>query len=302
MKYLKLITAGLLLTATTSALFAHGHNKYEKVQIKTIPLNNGIYMLVGQGGNIAVSVGEDGVLMVDDQFAPLTKKIKTAIKTITDKPVKYAFNTHWHFDHTGGNENLANDGVILVSHDNVRQRLLTGGVIEAINKKVEPSVQVALPDITFNDKMTFHINNETVEIIHKPHAHTDGDAILYFKKANVLHTGDVYVSGFYPFIDSSSGGSMDGIIDALTSILPKIDDNTKIIPGHGKLSNKKELKEYRDTMIILKKRMQKLITQGKTLEEILAMMPNKDIDKKLGGGFIKPKQFIKILYKSMKNK
>lgn len=301
MKSLKLLTAGLLLIVSTTALFAHGHDKFEKVKIKTVPVNNGIYMLMGQGGNIGVSVGVDGVLMIDDQFAPLSEKIKDAVKTISDKPIKYVFNTHWHYDHTGGNENLAKDGVILVSHDNVRERLLKGGVIKAFNKKIEPSVELALPTITFNDKMTFHINDETVEIIHKANAHTDGDSILFFKNANVIHTGDIYFNGFYPFIDASSGGSIDGIIKGVSDIIKKADDKTKIIPGHGKLSNKKELIEYRDTLIVLRDRMKDLIAQGKTLEEVLAMMPNKDIDEKLGGGFLSPENFLKILYDVVKN-
>ena len=301
MKSLKLLTAGILLTAATSALFAHGHDKFEKVQIKIIPVNMGIYMLMGAGGNIGVSMGDDGVFLIDDQFAPLTDKIKKAVKVISDKPIKYVFNTHWHYDHTGGNENLGKDGVILVSHDNVRERLQKGGVIKAFNKKIEPSPLVALPDITFNEKMTFHINNETVNIIHKPNAHTDGDAVLYFKNANVIHTGDIYFNGFYPFIDASSGGSIDGIINGATDIINKANDKTKIIPGHGKLSNKKELTEYRDTLIVLRDRMKALIKQGKTLEEVLAMMPNKDIDKKLGGGFLSPENFLKILYDVVKN-
>ena len=149
--------------------------------------------------------------------------------------------------------------------------------------------------------MTFHINNETVEIIHKPNAHTDGDAVLFFKNANVIHTGDIYFNGFYPFIDASSGGSIDGVINGATDIINKADDKTKIIPGHGNLSNKKELIEYRDTLIVLRDRMKALIKQGKTLDEVIAMMPNKDFDKKLGGGFLSPENFLKILYDLVKN-
>jgi glyoxylase-like metal-dependent hydrolase (beta-lactamase superfamily II) len=299
-KSLKILSVGLLLSLVTSSLFAHKHDAFKEVQIKTIPVSNTIYMLRGKGGNIGVIVGNDGVFMIDDQFAPLTGKIKNAVKRISHKPIKYLFNTHWHYDHIGGNKNLGNDGVILVSHDNVRQRLLKGGVIEAFNKKIKPATKAALPLITFNDKMTFHINGETVEIIHKKNAHTDGDAVLYFKKSNVIHTGDIYFNGFYPFIDSSSGGSIEGIINAATDIIKKANTETKIIPGHGKLSNKKELREYRDTLIILRDRMQVLVDKGKTVEEVVAMMPNKDIDRKLGGGFLSPESFLTILYDLVK--
>jgi len=291
----KLIGAGLLLCIATP-LFAHNHDEFEKVKIQTVPVKDGIYMLIAQGGNIGISVGDDGVFMIDDQFAPLTDKIKTAIKKLSDKPIKYVFNTHWHFDHTGGNENLGRKGTIIVAHESARERLLKGGVIKAFNQKIKPAKKAALPEITFNDKMTFHINGETVEIIHTPNAHTDGDAVLFFKKSNVVHTGDIYFNGFYPFIDVSSGGNIDGLINSATVIINKIDDNTKVIPGHGKLSNKKELIEYRDTLIVLGDRMKSLISQGKTLEEIVAIMPNKDIDKRLGGGFLNPESFLKILY------
>lgn len=281
-------------------LLADSHDPFEKVQIKTIPLTENIYMLMGQGGNIGLSVGEDGVFMIDDQFAPLTKKIKKAISNITDKKIKFMINTHWHFDHTGGNENLGKDGVILVSHDNVRERMSKDGFIQAFNKKIPASSKIALPVITFNDSMTFHLNNEEIEVIHQKNAHTDGDAIIFFKDSNVIHTGDVYFNGFYPFIDNSSKGSIKGVIKSVNYLLSRANNQTKIIPGHGKLSNKRQLREYRDTLVILNNRMQSLINQNKTIEEIVQMKPNADIDKVWGDGFLSPEKFLRILYTGVK--
>ncbi len=284
----------LLLLCTVTALTAGNHKK--EVAITTTLVNNGIYMLQGKGGNIGLSIGEDGIFMIDDQFAPLTAKIKAAIAKLSDKEIKFVLNTHWHFDHTGGNENLGRDGVVIVSHDNVRKRMSKDNFIKAFNKKVPAASKVALPIVTFNDSMTFHLNNETIEVIHQKNAHTDGDSIIFFKTSNVIHTGDIFFNGFYPFIDESSQGNIDGVIKSVNYILTRADEKTKIIPGHGKLSNKKELSTYRDTLIVLKDRMTKLIKEGKTINEVLALKPFADYDKKLGNGFLTPEAFTKILY------
>lgn len=281
------------------SLYAHNHDK-EEVVIKTIKVSNNIYMLQGKGGNIGLSIGTDGVFMIDDQFAPLTKKIKTAISKISDKEIKFVLNTHWHFDHTGGNENLGKDGIVIVSHNNVRERMSKDGFIKAFNKKLPASAKVALPMVTFNDSMIFHMNDETIEVIHQNNAHTDGDSIIFFKTSNVIHTGDIYFNGFYPFIDESSKGSVEGVIKSVNYILSRANDDTKIIPGHGKLSNKKELIYYRDMLVEINKRMEKLIKEGKSLEEILALKPFADYDKKLGGGFLPPEAFLKIFYSVVK--
>jgi len=298
MSYLKKLL--LVLMFTTLSLFAHS-NKLDSVKINTIDLNNGIYMLMGSGGNIGLSVGEDGVFMIDDQFAPLSTKIKKAISKITDKNIKFLINTHWHFDHVGGNENFAKDGVIIVSHDNVRKRMSKDGFIKAFNKEVKAAPKIALPIVTFNDSISFYLNGENIEVLHLPNSHTDGDSVIFFKNANVIHTGDIFFHGFYPFIDKSSNGSIDGVIKSVEYILSKADENTKIIPGHGKLATKEDLKVYRDTLIILKERMKKLINEGKTLEEIIALKPNTDIDEKWGGGFLSPENFLKILFHVVKN-
>lgn len=299
MNYLKSLAASTILLFSTT-LFAHSHDGFEKVQINTIHLNNGVYMLTGQGGNIGLSIGENGVFMIDDQFAPLSQKIKQAITKITDKKVKFLINTHWHFDHVGGNENFAKEGTVVVAHDNVRKKMSKDNFIKAFNKDVKASPKIALPIVTFNDTISFHLNDEDIEVLHLPNSHTDGDSVIFFKTSNVIHTGDIFFNGMYPFIDASSNGSINGVIKSVEYILTKANDNTKIIPGHGKLANKEDLKNYRDTLIILKQRMQKLIDEGKTLEEIIALKPNADIDKKLGGGFLNPENFLRILYSVVK--
>lgn len=296
MNFINKVAFGLLILILSLSLHADSNNKFDKVQIKTINVANGIYMLMGSGGNIGLSIGEDGVFMIDDQFAPLTKKIKTAINKLSNKPIKFVLNTHWHFDHTGGNENLGKEGIVIVSHDNVRERMSKEGFIKAFNKKTPISPKIALPIITFNDTITFHLNNEEIEVIHQSNAHTDGDSIIFFKSSNVIHTGDIFFNGFYPFIDGSSKGSIEGVIKSVNYILTRVDDKTKIIPGHGKLSNKHELTMYRDTLVILKNRMKKLIDEGKTLDEILELKPNADLDEKWGKGFLDPQNFLKILY------
>jgi len=297
MNYFKKLSLGALILIASTSVQA----KESEVKIKTINVNNGVYMLMGQGGNIGLSVGDDGVFMIDDQFAPLSKKIKDAISKISNKPLKFVINTHWHFDHTGGNANFGKDGAVIVSHNNVRKRMSKEGFIKAFNKTIPASPKVALPVITFNDEIKFHFNDEEIEVLHQENAHTDGDSIIFFKSSNVVHTGDIYFNGIYPFIDSSSEGSIDGIINSVNYILSRTNDQTKIIPGHGQLSNKKELTAYRDTVVILRDRMVKLIKEGKTLEEILAMKPNADLDDTWGKGFLNPESFLKILYGVIKD-
>jgi len=274
-------------------------DSFNKVEIKTIDLGNGIYMLTGMGGNIGVSVGDDGIFMIDDQFAPLTPKIKKAILKLSDKPVRFMINTHWHYDHTGGNENLGNDGVVIVAHNNVRERMSKDGFIKAFNKKIPASPKIALPVITFNDTVNFHLNNLDINVIHQRNAHTDGDSIVLFKSANVIHMGDTFFNGLYPFIDGSSKGSVNGMIKTADYVLSISDDKTKIIPGHGPLGDKKSLKVFRSMLITVRDRMQKLKDDGKSLEEIIALKPNADLDKAWGEVFLNPEMFLKVLYSAM---
>lgn len=273
--------------------------EYDKVEISTIKLSENIYMLQGAGGNIGVCVGDDGVFIIDDQFAPLTAKIKSAIAKLSSKKVRFVINTHWHHDHVGGNENLGEAGAVIVAHQNVRKRMNTDQFMEFFNKKVPTAPKAALPVITFTRDITFHLNDEETRIFHVKEAHTDGDAVVFFEKANVIHTGDIYFSGMYPFIDKSSHGSVDGVIKAARHILDIINDDTKVIPGHGPLSNRAELAVYVEMLVSLRAKMSAYISKGKTLEEIKKIGPSKDFDAKWGGGFLSPDKFTQILYEDL---
>lgn len=301
MKLIKRLMAGLVgmsLASLNSVAFAQDQD-FSQVEIQTIPVAEDIYMLVGEGGNIGVAVGEDGVLMVDDQHAPLTDKIEAAISEISQEPIKFLLNTHWHFDHTGGNENLGKSGVVIVAHDEVYTRMSTDQFIEAFQRSVPASPSVALPQITFNDTATFHLNQQTIKVFHVESAHTDGDTVVHFTDADVIHAGDVYFNEIYPFIDTSSGGSIAGMIKATEQILALAGDETKIIPGHGALSNRAELENYRQMLVEVKEITEKAIAQGLTLEEFIASKPTAKYDESLGNGFLKPADFLTIVYNSL---
>jgi len=305
MNYVKLLALAFFLIFLSASPFVFAkdvEDQYKDVVIETIKVSDGIYMLMGQGGNIGVSAGDDGVIMIDDQFAPLTDKIKAAIAIISDKPIRFVINTHWHFDHTGGNENLGKKGTVIVAHYNVRERMTKDNFITAFNKHVPAAPKVALPVITFNDTMAFHLNGLEIEVVHQNNAHTDGDSIVFFKSANVIHTGDIFFNGLYPFIDASSKGSVNGMIRTVEHVLSIADDETIIIPGHGPLGDKKALEKFHDMLVTVRDRMQKLTDQGKTLEEIIAIKPNADFDKTWGKAFLNPEAFLKILYSTMPEK
>jgi len=274
----------------------------DTVKIQTLPAGKGVYMLLGQGGNIGLSVGDDGAFLVDDQYAPLTARILAAVKAVTDKPVRFLVNTHWHGDHTGGNENMAAAGVIILAHDNVRTRMSTEQFVAAFNSRVPPSPKAALPMVTFSESVTFHINGDDIHAIHVPPAHTDGDVLIHFTQANVLHMGDTFFNGRYPFFDLSSGGSFQGLIGAAEIGMRYANDSTKIIPGHGPMGTKADLMAYHDVLVKVRDRVAALIKSGKTKEEVIAAKPSAEWDATWGTGFMKPEVFLGMLYDSMKKK
>ncbi|WGH75506.1 MBL fold metallo-hydrolase [Tenacibaculum tangerinum] len=240
----------------------------QQKEVKIIPekLTENCYVLKGQGGNIGLFIGEKEVFMIDDQFAPLSERIRAAIKTITDKPIRYLVNTHWHGDHTGGNANFQQEGAVIVSHKNVRKRM---SVVQVVRGKERPaSPKEALPVITFSEDMQFYIDEEPILITHVHHAHTDGDALVYFGNSNVLHVGDTYFQGKFPYIDIDSGGSIDGYIEGIQKIIRIADDDTKIIPGHGNVTSKKEAEVYVKMLKNLRAMVATEIEKGMSLEQV----------------------------------
>ncbi len=261
------VLAGLAVTAVP----ALAQTNYDTVQVRIVPVAGNIYMLQGAGGNIGVSVGDDAAFVVDDQFAPLTPKILAAIRELTPKPVRFVVNTHWHGDHTGGNENLGQAGAVIFAHENVRRRMTVEQFMEAMNTRVPPSPHGALPVVTFSEALTFHLNGDSVRAVHVQPAHTDGDSFIQFTRANVVHMGDLFNSAGLPFVDLSSGGSIHGVIAAADRVLAMTDASTKIIPGHGPLADRARLKAYRDMIAALRDRVRALISAGRTVEQILEL-------------------------------
>src|SRR4051812_11965451 len=251
---------GLLvfLALSLGAGMAHGQgDDLSKVVIKTTKVAEGLYMLEGAGGNIGVSVGEDGVVVIDDQFAPLTPKIQAAIAAVTPKPIKFVLNTHWHGDHAGGNENLAAAGAVIIAHENVRKRMSTEQFIELMKRKVPASPAKALPVVTFSTDVTLHLNGEDLHVFHVGPAHTDGDSVIVFPKAKVVHMGDTFITTSYPFVDLGSGGNYDGYVTTADRVLAMVDNSFKIVPGHGTLSTKADLKGWHDMLAGLRARVKK---------------------------------------------
>jgi cyclase len=273
---------------------------FSAVQIQTQQLADGLYMLIGEGGNIALSTGADGSVLVDTQFAPLNAKILAAVRAAGGSDVKYVINTHWHFDHTGGNEPLGKAGAVIIAHNNVLVRMSSEQFLAALDRREPPAPAAARPVITFPTRTTFHLNGNTVNVVHVENAHTDGDSIVHFTNANVIHTGDTYMKDVYPFIDVSSGGSIDGFIASSAAVLARSDASTKIIPGHGALANKSDMQRFHDMLVKVRANIQSLIDQGKTEDETFAAKPTAEFDAAWGQGFMNPEQFTRFAYQSLK--
>ena len=287
-----LVAVTLLFAAATLP----AQQNFDTVQVRSTPLARGVHMLTGSGGNIGLAVGDEAVFVVDDQFAPLTPKILATIARLTDKPVRFVVNTHWHFDHTGGNENMGKAGAMIVAHDNVRKRMSTEQFMAALNRREPPAPRGALPVVTFTDGVTFHINGDSVVVTHLDPAHTDGDAMVHFMKANVVHMGDVFNNAGLPFVDLSSGGSINGFIGAADRVYAMINEETKIIPGHGPLANRARLKQYRDMLFALRERFQKEVASGRTVEQLLAAKITEPYAKEWPAGH---ERFVRLLHEEL---
>jgi cyclase len=302
----KKIISALVLSATTFIAAAQ-QDDFSKVEIKATQVSGHIYMLEGAGGNIAASVGDDGIVIVDDQFAPLASKIAAALKGIgvTDKPARFVINTHYHGDHTGGNAIFAASGATLIAHDNVRKRLISGGRGGnggSMGQDNKPAEAGAVPIITFDHDVSLHLNGEDIRALHFPSGHTDGDAIVFFPKANVVHMGDDFVRYGFPFIDVDAGGSVQGMIAACEKVIAELPPDVKVIPGHGQLSNLGDVREFvkmlKDTSAVV----QAAIKGGKTLDQMQKAQLLAPWSKKYSGDFVNTDAFIETLFNSLTNR
>jgi cyclase len=269
-----------------------------KVKFRTTQVRDNVYMLAGAGGNVGLADSADGLLLIDSEYAGLTDELLAAVHKISDKPIHFVVNTHWHFDHVGGNEELAELGAVIVAHENVRKRMSAEQYLRGIDRRVPPSPAGALPTITYTDGLTFHWNGEEISIIHVAPAHTDGDSIVYFRKANVVHLGDICFAGMYPFIDVNAGGSIDGMIDAVDQALALMNDETRIIPGHGPLCGVNDLRSYRQMLATVRQRVRALIDEGQSHDEAIASKPTSDLNASFSGA-LDPDTWVGLVYDSL---
>ena len=285
-----------LLALAVAAVPAGAQQNFDTVKVTVQPVAGRVHVLFGSGGNMALLTGDDGAVLVDDQYAPLSAKIRAAVATVSSKPVRFVVNTHLHGDHTGGNESFGTSGAVIVAHDNVRSRLSVEQFNQRLNRRTPPAPYAALPVVTFTESMTLHLDGDSVQVVHLPPAHTDGDAYIRFIKANVIHLGDVFNNGGYPFVDTGSGGTIDGFITGADAVLAIADERTRIIPGHGPVATRADLAEYRRMVATIRDRILALVRQGKSLTEVAATRPTAEFDAKWGKGFMTPDLFLDIVY------
>lgn len=289
----------LILSALTVASAAKAQEK--KVEFESFQLSDSVYMLTGSGGNVGVSSGADGLYIIDDQVKEVTGPLLTAIRKISDKPVRFVINTHYHGDHTGGNETIGKAGAVIVAQDNVYKRMSTEQASVFMNNITPAYAKSALPVITFSDKVSFHLNGETARVYHVAHGHTDGDSIIHFEGSNVIHMGDMYFNGLYPYVDLDAGGSIKGMIEAAELALSLANDSTRIIPGHGPLALTDDLRGYRDYLVQATANVQTLIDEGKDLQQVIQAQPTAQWDDTLGKTWITPAQFATFIYNSLED-
>ncbi len=284
-----------LLFITQGSTWAQG----KKVEFSTFQLSETVYMLRGRGGNVAISAGEDGLYIIDDQVRPVTNELLQAIRKIDSGPIRFVINTHYHADHTGGNETIGSAGALIIAHDNIYKRMSTEQVSIFTQSTTPPYAKAALPIITFNDQMSLYLNGEAATAYHVAHGHTDGDIIIHFPASNVIHMGDMYFNTLYPYIDLDAGGSIQGMVQAADLALSLADDSTRIIPGHGPLAITEDLRAYRDLLVKATANVQALIDDGQNLQQVIAAKPTAEWDETLGKTWITPPQFVTFIFNSL---
>jgi len=299
----KFIALSFILSLSSNAIFAHkkheNENQTQDITVKTQKITDRVYMLQGRGGNIGVSAGADGILIVDDDYAQVSQKLSEALKTLGSEVPRFIFNTHWHGDHSEGNKFFGGKGSLILAHANVRRRQSVESIV--LGNKVQPYEKFALPVLTYDQSITVHFNDEEIRAVHYPNGHTDGDSVIFFTKSGVVHLGDHFMTGRFPFIDFDSGGSLQGLMKNIADILAKLPADVKIIPGHGALATRDDLKAYHQTLVETTDLVQKGITAGKTLEGLKKDgLPEKY--KSWGAGFIKTDFWIETVYKSLSAK
>lgn len=271
-----------------------------RLEVRTEALGGGVHFLAtGRGGNLAALVTPEGVLLVDAEYAAVAERVEETLRDLGSTPLRYVINTHWHFDHVGGNARFARAGALVIAHRNVRARMAVDQHIAVIDRRVPASPPQALPRITYRRDMTVHLGDEVVSVLHFPAAHSDGDSVVRFRNANVIHTGDIFFHGGYPFIDISSGGSIDGVIAAVDRIAAIADDETRIVPGHGDPARKADLVRYGVMLKDYRARMARAMAAGKTLDDVLGRSPAAELDKVWGRRFFRPRKFAEIVYRSL---
>lgn len=293
----RLVTSVILALASPAGL-ALAQQDLSKVEIGTTELGAGLAMLTGAGGNIGVSVGDDGVLLVDDQFAPLADRIRAAVAALSKEPIRFVLNTHFHGDHSGGNDAFGATGALLLAHDRVRERMS----IEQVRfdgQTSPPRAEEAWPVLTWKEGITLHLNGQTIDVRNVAPAHTDGDSIVRFVEADVLHLGDTFFAGAYPFIDLSSGGGIDGMVAAVDVALGLCGPETRIIPGHGALSGRADLRAYHEMLSVVRDRVAKMVERGLDRDTVLRAKPSAGFDAAFGGGLVTPDRFVGFVYDSL---
>lgn len=304
----KLLTAYSLLLVFGSFILFISSSNFPNVfathlEINTTKLTDNMYVIHGSGGNVILSIGNDGIILVDDQYDPVTEKMKAVIANITNKPIKFVINTHWHPDHVGGNERLGEEGAIIISHENVRKRLSNDQFFELINQTIPALSKKGLPVITFSDNMTFYQNNDEIRINYLYNGHTDGDSAVYFTHNNVIHVGDDFSDKAYPFMDLSTGGSIDGLISSLQSIISMINNETKVVAGHSGISNQSKVNDYVNMLIDVRSLIGNMMKEGKSLDEIIQSKPTSQYDTIYQDySFIKPSDFVTNIYESLQSR